>query len=257
MIRALGNQSLKLSFPHDDAESGTITCRITDASGVEVATGVPVSVAYGAYLVETPSVANQLGTLRRDIRVVEIEITNVDGVKSVRSFEYLIESADVLAEGENSFQTYPSAILASLSVSSLSAWNESSKDDRITALIDARLCFGPLRFRYAFDDNKSVDLQSESLGNITTITPSQWHALPADFKAAVCRAQVMQADYLLSRDTRTDARAAGLLSQTIGESSETYAKGKPIAASSVLCQRAMRELSRFLSSANRKTTRVA
>lgn len=244
MIRALGNQSLKLSFPHDDAESGTITCRITDASGVEVATGVPVSVAYGAYLVEAPSVANQLGTLRRDIRVVEIEITNVDGVKSVRSFEYLIESADVLAEGENSFQTYPSAILASLSISSLSAWNESSKDDRITALIDARLCFGPLRFRYAF-------------GDITTITPSQWHALPADFKAAVCRAQVMQADYLLSRDTRTDARAAGLLSQTIGESSETYAKGKPIAASSVLCQRAMRELSRFLSSANRKTTRVA
>ncbi|MDL2285092.1 hypothetical protein LJC19_08160, partial [Oxalobacter sp. OttesenSCG-928-P03] len=78
--------------------------------------------------------------------------------------------------------------------------------------------------------------------------------LPKLFINALRRAQIMQANYLLL-DENSDIehlRQRGLLSNTVSESKQFFRTQKPIAKT--LCERAMKELARWLVF-NRRTAR--
>jgi hypothetical protein len=189
-----------------------------------------------------PAAANQLGEKLRDIRSVELLVVSA-GTRGRFVTEYIIETGDVLSEGVNSFQTYASSILTSLDIANLPQWGEATKGQRISALIEARRDLARLCYRYVFDGTQTIDTSTVLVSDLTVLTPAQWIDLPADFKAALCRAQVIQANHLLGDNDVASKRSDGIISETIGESSTTYERGRQQVRS--CCQRSSREVAKY------------
>ncbi|EZI56765.1 hypothetical protein K023_1651 [Acinetobacter baumannii 25442_7] len=179
---------------------------------------------------------NKLNFRTREVRVVEFELTLQDGNIVPHNLAYAIRLRDPLIAGLNSFQTMSQATLSSLSISALSAWNEASLDSKISALIEAyeRIC----KLGFTLVDN--LDL----------LSPKDFSALDARFVDALKKAQVAEADAILGGGESTlMSRKQGLLSQTIGETHETYQKGMPLDL--VVSKLTMRYLSVFISTNKR------
>ena len=187
----------------------------------------------------------------RQVRVVELYVVTAEGtVKLVR--EYVIEAEEVLVEAINSFQNYGHAIMVGMNLPQLPHWNDASKQERITALIRARQNIGMLRFRYVFDAYQNIVDNTLGVADLTLATPAQWAAFPRQFKEALQRAQVIEADYLLMPDDTIAAfRRDGLMSMTVGEAKQFFRPQKPIEGP--VCKRAMRELTKWVLSRHRVT----
>jgi hypothetical protein len=134
----------------------------------------------------------------------------------------------------NSFQSYADAMLLSREMSGLAAWSAASDIDRSKALIDAFERLIRVGYRVPRPDS---DLQSRFDANYATeISPRHWdivtlpefEALPARFLRALKKAQVAEAEVILGGDLISGRRRAGLLSETVGESSMMFRPGKPL-----------------------------
>lgn len=181
----------------------------------------------------------------RGIRVVEAYFTTPSGlVKSVD--EYMIEAEQTLVINVNSFQTYSESVMSSYDVLTIPGWDAASKADRIRALIAARRNIAQLRFRYVFDAYQDRVEATIGVSDLTMVNLQNWLALPVDFKNALKRAQVLEADFLLQGgDNPVDVkRRMGIISETIGESSMFMRSTKPI--EQALCKRAMKELAKYI-----------
>lgn len=186
-------------------------------------------------------VTNDVSSLR-SLRFVEIYITTPVGLVK-KEVDYIIESDNVLALGINSFQSYPSALYVAGTIDNIDAFYSASKADKIIALIRARQIIGRLSFRYGFDNFDNVNRSIHSR-EITLATQVQFEAYPKDFKDALARAQVIQANDLLGGDEEDELRSSGLTSVQVGEAKQTFRQSKPI--ETIVSRRTMKELSKFI-----------
>lgn len=208
---------------------------------------VPAYVTGEAEVVITvPGASNALATgVTYALRVVEF-YAQLDTGWVAQESVYKIALLDPLVIPTTSFQTYAEAVLTSTMLSDVDGWNAASKDARLAALAEAhsRLC----RLVYEDEFYDDVDYQSRvSLSSeidLDDLTLAEFTALDADFKAALKKAQIVEADVVLSGDPVAGKREDGLMSESIGESSMMFRPGRAIRLP--VSRRAMTILSRYI-----------
>ncbi|MPS48546.1 hypothetical protein [Methylobacillus sp.] len=180
----------------------------------------------------------------REVRVVELFVN--DDVGTVRlEHIYAIEKEHILLEGVNSFQGYAKAIMTSMELSKIESWHLADKSDRIIALIQARHDFGALIFRqYIADEDQNRLNDMFSARDIRRLRPEAFRALPEEFKTALRRAQVLQADSILRTNEFQEYLEAGATDVTIGEARIVFNQVRKYEGQ--IDNRAMKELSRWV-----------
>lgn len=170
----------------------------------------------------------------REIRTIELYLTV--GLNTVMIVAwYALEPTNVLIAGLNSFQAYSHADALAFDIPGLNGWQSATEAERISALVDAHLGICQLRFSI-FDHRPG--------GALALMTPIQYEALPISFKAALCKAQVAEADSLLGGNPVDIRRKEGLMLESIGEVKQMFRPGKPLDLP--VSKRALKYLSPFV-----------
>lgn len=207
---------------HD--ETGVVIVAISPALPAQHATEITF---------EIPANHNLLApTARKGARQVEVTFT-VGTAVYIEVAHYLIEKSVQLTVLENTWQTYPEALMVRSDLAVLNGWDTSTDSLRIAALNVAHAAMCNLRYRFRIDGGVSQRRlsgfpggSSELTGGIyATVTDPrnildwEWEEYPEEFKTALKRAQIVEADTALAGDPIGDKRRAGIVSETIGESS--------------------------------------
>lgn len=247
----LGGHSVTLTIPLIDADGATIAAqtasyRVIDQEEAELV----AKVAHPTFIEGDESIEilidGAINTLplgeTRGMRVVELFLETAIGTIKLEQ-GYFIEATEVLVEGVNTFATYNKALYLSYEIPNIPGWTDAPRQGRIAALIAARRNIGRLRFRYAFGANQDIIDNTVGVSDLTNATLDQWNALPKDFKEALYRAQIIEADFLLGGDEIGDLRRSGLMSMSVGEAKQFFRTTRPLEG--VVCKRAMKELSKW------------
>jgi hypothetical protein len=256
--------------------------RVVNHAGVELVARTTLTTFGGSAeaVIEIPASVNVIAGVPQSISANQIDLFNVREARTIELFlsiggntvmlpySYALEPADPLVVGINSFQTLPQAEMIALDMPSTDGWANASGVDKVAALVDARIRICMLNFSLL---NSNISWGQESLnyvpegsfqspyagggrlfmfnGNLSLLTPSQYAMLPARFKAALCKAQLAEADSALGGDTLDARRRDGLLLESIGEVKQMFRAGKPIEMP--VSKRALRYLSQFVSLSKR------
>ena len=157
-----------------------------------------------------------------------------------RAFSYAIEAEQRLVVLTNTFTTLEAAEFMALDTPNTSGWAIASEDQKRAALTEAyrRLTQIPMKFpTYTpggfFDNYKTI--APRDIAEETVIERDQWDELtldeydtkfPTHFKKALRRAQFIEANELLQGDNVAKKHRAGIVTETIGESSVTLRQGR-------------------------------
>ncbi len=152
-----------------------------------------------------------------------------------------------------SFQSLASADLLAMDTFGAGAYIAASDEERRAALIEARNRISQLRFHYMPDDWQSRVSRYVDVADMELITASEFASFEAVFRAALCRAQILQANDLIQQGEaggiggHQSNRDQGIHSITIGESSTTYNTGSTGASTmSTISVRAVSLLARYI-----------
>jgi hypothetical protein len=158
----------------------------------------------------------------RSARVLRVKIDTVNGVIP-KTYAYVVEAEQSLKVMVNTFQSYEAADLQAMDTANIVGWASADETRRRAALSEAfrRLISVPMRYgvRDADGHMDVRDLSYIARDVWLEITADTYATFPSHFKRALCRAQFLEANELLAGDVVGDRRRAGILSETIGESS--------------------------------------
>ncbi|SOC90002.1 hypothetical protein SAMN05216358_0018 [Rhizobium sp. AN5] len=217
-----------------------ISAVLTDGEDAEVVDfgALPFDAAEGQKLIAIPKEFNRLvdGEIRA-ARILRVKIETEQGTIP-RSFSYAIESEQRLVQMINTFQTLEAAEFAALDTPNTSGWSVASEPQKLAALTEAyrRLTLIPMKFP-TFAPGSRFDnwntIASRELVEETVIERDMWHEItvdmfadfPAPFKKALRRAQFIEANEILQGDAVSKKHRAGIVTETIGESSVTLRAG--------------------------------
>ncbi len=165
-------------------------------------------------------------------RVLVFTITDADGNEIVSEEVYGINSVRRLVVLENSFQTYTSAAFLALDIPNLEGWTGASKSEQEAAMIEAYSKIKRLNF--VVPDGGSIDIQSRLEPTFAyELAPRMWSLMTEDifysypdvFLTALKKAQIAEADQILTGDPIADKIRSGLFSEKVGESSMMFKTG--------------------------------
>jgi len=197
---------------------------------VVASTNVAVTTSSVSVVINVPAPSNTLaaGALR-GLRTIEVSV--IDGSTNTRiaSHSYALESSNVLVVMTNSYQTLEHAELMALEMGDLVVWSEKTRPEKIAALIDSYHRIGTLAFSIGWNyDQQKLMRGYQTIRGLNEWTANEFATLPIRFKRAIWRAQVVETEVILGGDNIGDQRREGLLSHTIGESSQMYRSGRPV-----------------------------
>jgi hypothetical protein len=204
-------------------------------------TGSPPSVSVTVPAINTALVVGEL----RGLRLVQLEVTSPIGVVVLEQ-AFLIQGETSLVFGSNTFQTYAKALLLSTEFVSgqLPGWEAASRAERESALTQAysRLMLAPIWTRSDADNDDQSRLTPDLVisqygGLLRHATLETLQNLQPRLIAALRNAQIVEANETLANDPIAAARAAGLISMTVGESSQFFSSSKTLDLP--ICDRAM------------------
>lgn len=231
--------------------------RVSDETETVIQDWTPQAPVPGAESVSVviPAALNVLvAPSLRGLRIVELEVTLADGAVRVLTQSYFLKSANLLIAGENSFATYPELLMLTMDFASstLAGWERyEDRSERELALIEAFQAISRLPLFVERDlDNQSV-IRDEYLWNRRTwfsdIKPNEYlTVVPAKQRLALARAQLLEASALLEADPVVMARREGLMSTSVGESSQFFRTSKPLDLP-IVSQRALTLVKPYLS----------
>lgn len=227
---------------------------IDEAESVIIAsTAAPGSFPASNAEITVPAVSNALSAgARKNMRTIIVTVNTDNGVFFVRQ-SYMIEGHTKLAIMENSFMTQGQMeMLALESMELLDTWSMNTEAQKVPALIQAfeRLC--KIRYRIPYEDGRDFagynlngwSGSEQIIDNIANYSADEFTTLDPDFIKALRRAQLTEAWIILDGDPLGDHRRAGVMSQTVGESSQFFRPAKPI--ESVVSKQAMRCLTGYI-----------
>ncbi|MVX56400.1 hypothetical protein [Parasutterella muris] len=201
----------------------------------------------------------------RDIRIICLKVTTESGGVLNLEYVYGLTVADPLVVGVNSFMTYRQAQRLAMDMSKLSNWDLMPQSQRISALMEAKAHICRLNFNFGtvqLDMSKQDYVvqaagkpRSVKVGDIfgvygdsvklEDLEPEDFEKLPQKFKDALMKAQLAEADDVLTVDSIADRRRQGLILETIGEVKQMFSSVLP--AQTAVSSRAMSYLARYLS----------
>lgn len=171
----------------------------------------------------------------RGARIVELQLTDGAGTLTL-SETYMLGGSTALSFGVNTFLTYAAATVMSADFvpMSLAGWNAAERKDQEAALSEAyeRIMRLPLGVHYdaeqsvLYNDAQFVGLFGPIM--LRYLTPGQMAQLYPVFLTDLKRAQLAEADEILQGDPVRKARQSGLISNTVGESSQFFRTAKPL-----------------------------
>lgn len=250
MSSYLGNNAVKVSVDLTDKDAQKLSYRIVDHKDMELLARTEAEDVSGqdTYEITIPAELNVLEERnQQEVRLVEIYIETSVGVIKTEEY-YTIQSDEVLVTGVNSFQSYAGALMTATTLTDLEGWDSASKEDRVKAMIEARRAFGRLKFRYNFDDQSHIIDETVNVSDITRLTPDEFNDLPPEFKDALKRAQVLEANENLTDNDFKDIEKLASLGVTrteVYEAKVSLGSGKR-PYKTTLCVRAMKELTKWL-----------
>jgi hypothetical protein len=187
-------------------------------------------------------------------RQLKATITHSGGVIKKNIF-YLLKSDIALVIPKTSFVTMAGAMAAAMSMPDLDTFTAATELDRTIALMESYLKISRLAFNVETSTGDTMSIitwPGESLtktglsaANFAIMTPAEFFLLPLRFREALARAQVAEANDVLVEDPISDRVRAGLLSETIGESSMMFKSVRPLERG--VSRRAIQYLSEFMS----------
>lgn len=258
MLSFLADQDIAVVFDLtlSDLTATALEYRVVDHDGEELVARASTAYTPGdqTKTITVPAALNALPVgVVAAARTVYLYITGTGGAAGeVRlSQSYRIVAEDDLPVPSASFQSLASADMIAADLLDVTAYTGASDSDRAAALRQARDNLCQLHFRFEVDKQRAsygigggvFERDGFDLGEVTL---SELNALPAEFRSALKRAQVLDAAWILGRlgDDVAAQRDQGLVSITIGESSRTYTRQKP--PRSAASPRAVRVLSAWL-----------
>jgi hypothetical protein len=220
-----------------DLTSSNISYRIEDENeasilGDTVVTGLTEPVA--EVTLEIPASLNNADGLRNII----LTAITPEGKTKLILHPYALLDTQRLTFLENSFQTYNQALLLSAQMPDLTVFMAASANDRQTALAEAFNRLTRIYYRVNWEEDVTFNALNR-LGHIDAaeISPSMWAQMtedyfddyPEKFRTALKKAQIAEANDILTGDPIGAKSRAGLLSETVGESSMMFKNGvKPL-----------------------------
>ncbi len=222
-----------------------VSAVLTDGEDTEVVDfgALPFDAAEGQKLISIPKEFNRLNGEIRAARILRVKIETEQGTIP-RSFSYAIEAEQRLVPMVNTFQTLEAAEFAALETPNATGWNVASEPQKLAALTEAyrRLTLIPMRFAVyregagSFSNGWRADWNSiapRELMSERVIERDVWHEVTLDqfndfpiaFKKALRRAQFIEANEILQGDAVSKKHRAGIVTETIGESSVTLRAG--------------------------------
>lgn len=200
------------------------------------------TITSGKITLTIPGVNNTLSSTSREPRLIEVDVVAASLFPNKMRFtaEYVIEGVgSSLVVTDNSFLTYTNALLVAEDVQAdLTAWSSASQTDRIAAMKSAFFFLCKMRYSiYSNVDDLSYRdragwglVADQDISDIDNLTEDEFNDLPVKFIEAITRAQVVEADTILSGDTVGSSREAGVLSEKTGDDAVTYSFKKPVQA---------------------------
>lgn len=222
------------------------TWNALDETGTTVDSGT-VSGPLGSEIEVVIEGSSNTVTGNRGYRIVTLVVTTDDGTYDLRQ-TYLLRAQATLVVPAESAQTLAAATMLAADMTDIDDWVESAPGVQEIMLKEAwmRLCrlrFRPWRAFDEIDDTIPCHL-ADGAFKLNELTSEDWNALPTHFKLALARAQIREANQAIGGDPIADLRESGLMSKTVGESSEMYRQGKPLQAP--LAMRAGKEISGYI-----------
>lgn len=202
---------------------------VYDADDEPLATNVAYSEAiHDVYVDIDIDGALNATSASKDVRRVEVTATFVDGSTTVQSQSYILNAVVPLTVADNSFQTLQSAIMFADDIPNTYGFDDADDGDRVSALKQAYLNISNLRFQHTPADSMSRIGGTLRVNRIDELTKSEFNDLPSEFRQALKLAQIAEADTILGGDPIDDMRQSGLMSKTVGESSQMFRPGTPM-----------------------------
>lgn len=186
-----------------------------------------------------PGVLNTLvAPATRGIRTVELEVTTATG-NMMLSEQVMIQGLSQLSLWNNTFLTYAQSLMFAqdFAPGTLSGWElHTPREDRERALVEAHTAI--MRMPLVVDSRRSVwlsELSAQELSEMLTHRQS----------IAIRKAQLLEASAVLEANPVLIARREGLMSMTVGESSQFFRSGKPL-ESAMISSQAIEQLKPYI-----------
>ncbi len=227
---------------------------LLNEEGDQIATDVG-SLAAGAVTatITVPAAQNTLPAgVRMGGRMLSVVVTDDQGDTHSMGVTYLLRANVFLQVPSESGQTLIQAMIMSQGMPPvlMESFRFSSDAEREAALAEAwarlsKISLDPFRDTDVPDSALSEEILSRSFA-VNEISKADWDLLPEHFRTACRRAQIIEATVLLGGDPTWENRENGLLSKSVGESSEMFRSRPP--APSALSPKARREVAAYINS---------
>jgi hypothetical protein len=246
---------VSLTFPlRDEAENSiqptAVRWRLVDENQVDVIAWSNLALptpGQDEFSISIPGASNELAPdTVRGLRIVEVEVTDARGTIPL-SQTYLLAPSTALVVGKTSWITKGQAVLISQMLPRLDGWLSASEEAREVALVEAfrRLQRMPVYAdRRAAQNTLYATAGHFETGLLLDMIPESFVNTDPRFQDAVRRAQVLEADHILTVDPIAQMRESGVISMTVGESSNFFRAQR--AMDRGLCKRAYQEVAPWL-----------
>lgn len=222
-----------------------VTAALFDGDDVELEDfgSIPFDLADGKVTVTAPAMFNVLGEAdRATVRILRVNL--LAGVASItRQIAYIIEAGSRLEILNNTFLTLPAAELLARDNPRLTGWAAADDERKAAALINAYVRLSRVQLRYTLpkpENDVATTVRPYLIGERdcstdVVIRPGDWGvrflktdflAMPEDFRKAIRSAQLIEANEVLTENPYEVRHRAGVISETVGESSVMLRGGK-------------------------------
>lgn len=200
----------------------------------------------------------------KDLRTLFVDFVADGAELQEQSIKYLISAKTPLVVGANSFVTLEQAQLLAATTPNMQQFETATEEKMIQSLANSYDKIVRYRFRIsatqamegigyvseiawrprAITDDDPMGIRAYSF-KLTEVTPETFKTLPEDFKKALAKAQVLEANASLApTDTIEQRRRKGVILETINEVKMMFSSTTPVKES--ICSEAMTILSPWI-----------
>ena len=224
---------------------------VFDDEGTEIVASTAITIVGGeqALFVTVDAADNLIATGTNAARTILVTVVTSEGAVQLTE-TYVLETFGFLAIPAESGMTVPQSLMLSrrLAQGIVEVWKDVEDQERQAALREAwsrisKMSFEPWYSYETSPEGISTDLHERKF-RINSLSDTDWALLPTHFKNALKNAQLIEACVLLEGDPTWDRRQDGLISKTVGESSEMFSTKKSVTSS--ISPKAYRELRGYI-----------
>lgn len=224
MLEFASNTTITISIPHTyqgtDLTLTDMQYEVLDADSTVLVAKASVP-GFSAALTSTDVViaaAANTTTAKRDVRLLNCYLVTADGEYVVPQVYMLKGNQLILTPLVDSFMTYADSVLTRARMAEEQEYFDSLSDDlKAVALEEAFNRIAKLKFKVG----------TTVITDIKSLTLAAYQALDADFLLALKKAQIAEANMIVENSPIRDKIRAGIISETIGESSMFFSRSMP------------------------------